>query len=395
MHQRTEAAIALGTLIVLGTLVAILGRAPGPDRDRRASTFRTGPLGSQALFEAGKQLGIEVERFRKRPERLVPPDSDSSTLLAILDPSHRLSPLEVATVLKYSRNADLLLAGPGTTNLMRCFGYKIKERLFDSTTALTGGTAQPKMAGILVATGEASQSDSSRISDTGVETCVVPPIGSTTPLLKSAAGVVAVRLERADVDHAVLLVADANLFRNRTMRDTRAGPFALGLLVGHYDSVIFDEYHQGYGASGSLGGETVAWSLRSPWGWAVWQLAVVGILMLLVGGIRFGPIRRHRKPPRRSSFEHVRALATALSSAGGHDEAIAAMVRGLRRRLAVTTLRGRGDWHGWLERLGVQATTPRTANAVSELQELTSPGQSRASVLRAANAVEDVWESLQ
>ncbi len=395
MRPRTELGLALLTFVALVTSVAVVAQRPTADRDRRASTLRAGPLGSKALFEASARLGVQVRRFRQRPQRLTTPDSGARTLLVILDPLERLSPTEVAALVRYSARTDLLLAGRGTSGLMRCFGYKFTGSAFDSSTVPMQGNAAPRVSGTLVPTTSLVQRDSSRANDALVEECTVPPMRSVTPLLGSKDGDVALRLERADVDHTVTLVSDANLFRNRTMRETDAGPFALGLVTRGYDVVVFDEFHQGYGASGSLGRETLAWSARSPWGWAVWQLVAVGLLILLAGTIRFGPIRRHRHQPRRSPLEHVRALATALSAADGHDEAIAAQVRGLRRRLAVSSLRARGDWRAWLDRFARQASTPTTASAIAELQQLTAPGQPRSSVLRTANAVEDVWKSLQ
>jgi hypothetical protein len=300
----------------------------------------------------------------------------------------------VDALVRFSARADLLLAGEGTEGLMRCFGYRVNRRHFDSTGVRFPEEATAQVSGTLVATGEAVRRDSTRSEDVRVSECAVPTMRAVTTLLGSERGAVALRLDRADVDHAVLLVSDANPFRNRTMRESGSGPFALGLLLNDYDLVIFDEYHQGYGASGSLGREALAWSRRSPWGWAAWQLAAVGCLVLLAGAIRFGPIRRRRRQPQRSPLEHVQALATALSSSDGADDAIAAQVRGLRRRLSLNSMGATGNWREWLDRLGRQASTPATARAVAELQRLTVPGQPRASVLSTANAVEDVWESL-
>src|SRR2546430_8442715 len=52
----------------------------------------------------------------------------------------------------------------------------------------------------------------------------------------------------------------------------------------------------------SLAALVLAWSLRSPWGWAAWQLTAVGLLALGFGAVRFGPPRaglerRRRSPP--------------------------------------------------------------------------------------------------
>ena len=51
---------------------------------------------------------------------------------------------------------------------------------------------------------------------------------------------------------AVTLVADDRVFSNRAVRATDAGPFALRLVAGRYRRILIDEYHQGFGPSGSL-----------------------------------------------------------------------------------------------------------------------------------------------
>jgi hypothetical protein len=119
------------------------------------------------------------------------------------------------------------------------------------------------------------------------------------------------------------------------------------------------------------------------------------LLALVAGAFRFGPVRLVLPRRRRSPLEHVRALATALAAARGHDVAIASIVEGLRRRLQPSGHRSPGGTRQWLEHLGEQVQSPRARAAVGALQEFTRPGQSPAGVLGAANAVEDVWEELR
>ena len=206
---------------------------------------------------------------------------------------------------------------------------------------------------------------------------------------------VALRLQRADLDRRIILAADEELFRNRALRRTDAGPIILGLFVDHYDRVVFEEYHHGFGASGSLLAAVLAWSLGTPWGWAVWQAVLVGLLGLFFGAFRFGPARTAIVRSRRSALEHVRALARALSAARGHDVAIGALIRGLRRRVVPPAIRGRGDAVVWLRKLDRSLLGPRGREALATLESLTTPGQPSTAVLRAANAVEDLWEELR
>lgn len=397
MRPRTEALVGLGVLCLLGVAAAILGEsnADTVDQDARPATFLAGPEGSRGLLEATRGLGIDVRRFRQRPRELAKLADSSRQLLVILDPSAPISAPELTLFLQFNKSADLLLAGRGADHLMRCFGYRVEQKLFDSVKVLGLGAKAPLVNATLVATHKPTYTDSSRQSDVAPTTCKVPTFQSVTPLLVSPRGLVAIRLERADTHRSVILVADAGLFRNRALRDTDAGIFALGLVDGRYDRVIFEEYHHGFGAAGSLATATIAWSRQSPWGWAAWQLAAIGMLALLFGAVRFGPAIPGIVRARRSPLEHVRALATALSAAKGHDEAIAAMVRGLRRRLAPPALRARGDWHAWLAQLGSHAASPTEREALATLNQLTQPGQPPSSVLRAANAVEDVWQNIQ
>ena len=174
--------------------------------------------------------------------------------------------------------------------------------------------------------------DSSDFSDGRAIWCTAPAPVQTDTLLSAGGRPVVLRL-RLPGDRVVTLVSDDRLFTNRLVRESGTGPFVLGLVVDRYPRVIVDEYHHGFDASGSLAGAAFDWSLRSPWGWAVWQLVLVGVIALIAAGVRFGPARRIIERRRRSPLEHVRALATALAAARGHDVAVRLIVQGLHRRL--------------------------------------------------------------
>ncbi len=404
MRPRTEALLGLGALATLVALAAALGQREnrGGEGDPRPSTLLSGPRGARGLAEALGRLGIEVVRFRRGLQAL-PTDSvrGGRTVLALLQPSAPLEPSEAGTIREWASRedgGDLILAGPSTNPLMRCFGYAVEWRPFDSVTVRppAGNGQWPPMAAVLAATTETVVADSSRVADTRVTGCAVAPLSGVDTLLMSTSGrALALRLRRADVPRSVVVLADVGLLRNRALRETDAGPFALRLFTGRYDRVIFEEAHHGFTAGGSLAGATLEWSTRSPWGWGMWQLAVVGLIALAAGAFRFGPPRRVLERKRRSPLEHLRALATALAAARGHDVAIRSIVEGLRRRLQPAGQRTRGEARQWLEHLAEHVQTPRARQAVGVLQTLTRPGQSPEGVLRAANAVEDVWEELR
>jgi hypothetical protein len=400
MRPRSEVALAITLLGVLVLVAGLLGRRPAADTDERPSTFSVAPGGARGLLDAVKRLGIPVQRFRERSRELPRIGASPRQVLVILAPSVDFSAPERSAVLAFAEDADLILAGRDAQSLMRCFGYRVNRRILDSATVappgLRPGPRAPWVRATLSATGQRVVVDSSRAYDVDRVSCVVPPLAGVDTLLLSTQGrPVALRLRRADRPRDVVLVADEELFRNRALRRTEAGPFVLGLFAGRYHRVVFEEYHHGFGAAGSLAALTIDWSRRSPWGRLVWQAAAVGLLALLFGAVRFGPPRPGIPRVRRSLLEHLRALAAALASARGHDVAIGAMVRGLRRRLVPLGLRTRGDWRTWLTRMGGTTLSPRAREALALLDSLTRPGQPSSSVLRAANAVEDVWEDLK
>ncbi len=404
MRPRSEAMAAIAALAALLVLAAAIGqrRNTAAQLDRRPSTFVSGPLGARALADGLQRLGIEVKRTRVGLGRLAfGGGTDGTQVLVLLSPTVPLAQREVRRVLDWSEDAaggDLLLAGPGTEPVMRCFGFTLDWRGPDSVAVAPPGSSAeaswPPVAGLLASHSEMTVTDSTRQRDAVDAECTVPALVSAETLLVAAGHrVSALRLTREDDGREITLLSDVGLLRNRALKETDAGVFALGLFAGRYTRAIFAEAEHGFGEGGSLAGATLEWSRRSPLGWAGWQLAVVGLLVVLAGAIRFGPVRHVLLRRRRSPLEHVRALATALSAAKGHDVAIAAMIRGLRRRLN-PTIRTRGDVRPWLAQLAANVRAPRARNAVQALEQLTRPGQSASSVLTAANAVEDVWEEL-
>jgi hypothetical protein len=402
MRLRTELALGVAVLLVLAVLAAGLGQRSNraPSQDFRRSTYLAGPHGARAVADGLRRLGVQVKQYRRRSRELInletPPDRYA---FAVLDPSESIRPGELDDFLELGERVDLVLAGPGAARLMRCFGYAYQAQYGDSVQAIEPGTPvsgrSPWVEAVLGASTVQVVTDSSGLADASLAACGVPTMAFAETLLVTRTGrVEAIRLHRADVDHRVTLVADGHLFSNNDLRNTEAGPFALGLFAGRYDAVMFEESHHGFAASGSLASAALRWSKRSPWGWAAWQLALVGLIALLFGAVRFGAPRPAIPRKRRSPLEHVRALATALAAAHGHDVAVATILRGLRRRLSPGGQSDQRPDKEWLDALEQTAESPRAQAAVQTLKQVTRPGQPVSGVLLAANAVEDVWEEL-
>jgi hypothetical protein len=256
------------------------------------------------------------------------------------------------------------------------------------------GRPLPAVRAVLVRRSTDVSVDSSDVEDSAPVTCTAPAAHRVDTLLRTTRGRPVALRATLDDGRSVTLVADDRLFANRVVRETAAGPFALGLVVPRYDRVVVDEYHHGFDASRSLAGAATAWMLHSPWGWGILQLAGVGVLALLAAGVRFGPIQPGIERRRRSPLEHVRALATALAAARGHDVAVGLIVQGLRRRLSRAGPGARGEIGPWLEGLAPGVRTPRGRAALDTLTAISRRPASAEDVLLAADAVETLWEEL-
>jgi hypothetical protein len=398
MRPRTELAAGTVLLLVLGIGAAALGsqRVRLTDSDPRRSTYLAGPLGASGFAEALSRLGVTVVRHRRQVAGL---DTlgGARTLVAFLGPTRDLSALEGVALARAP--VDLLLAGVGAAPAIRCLGYDVVRRLRDSVSIRRpdGGSdgRMPGIRAVLFHRMSPMAVDSSDLVDGRPVACTAPAALRVDTLLRDSRNrAVAIRLTLPR-ERSVTLVAEDHLFANRALRETAAGPFALGLVVPRYSRLVIDEFHHGYDASGSLAGATAAWTLRSPWGWAIWQLAVVGLLALLAAGVRFGPVQSALERRRRSPLEHVRALATALAAASGHDVAVRLIVQGLRRRLSHAGRSTRGEATAWLAGLAPAVRTSRGHAALGTLTTIIRRPASADDVLAAANAVEALWEEVK
>jgi hypothetical protein len=400
MRPRTELSLAAGLLFVLGVIVVAVGnsRAKPTPRESSRSTYLTGPGGASAFAEAASRLGVRVERFRRPTATLKVPDpSRRSEVVAVLGPAMPLSAAESRYLLDL--RVDLLLAGNSSASAIRCLGYHVSVRNWNDPAATRAPAGAehlpaPRVWAVLVPHVARQIVDST--GDEGRKVpCDVPVPARVDTLLQTVnERPVVVRLTYPD-QRTVTLVADDRLFRNRTIRRTSAGELVLGLVTPRYRRLVVDEFHHGYQSAGSLTGAVLAWSTHSPWGWIVWQLAAVGVVALLASGVRFGPVRSAIQRRRRSPMEHVRALATALAAARGHDVAVRLTIQGLRRRLSRGGRPPPADLDTWLEGLGPSVRTPRGREALDSLTAMTRRPPDADSVLLAANAVENLWEELK
>jgi hypothetical protein len=403
MRARTELAIALGAflglvLIALGTQ---RGRQGSLTTDRRASSLVAGPHGTRALAEVWERSGGRVIRWRRRPQAL-PDNVVTGAIVAVIQPSRNVAVNDAFGLLELSDDrAHLLVAGLGVGAIYTCLGYDLDFSILDA--ARVRGPSGVERRG--VNSTFKARPDTARTVSAGLSEripCPAIPVARVDRLLETTEGApVLLRVHRRDSPRVILLLSDASLLGTLGLRAAELPEVLLLELRRHGRDLVFDEYHH-VGAGGSLWRSALTWSTGSPWGWLAWQLAIVSFLAFVFGAVRFGTVRRTLPRERRSALEHVKALATALASANGHDVAIASLVAGLRRRLASAQGEGgtrsrrgkRDDWKAWAEHLAERSPDPAAREAARRLAAFAAPGQPDTAVRAAANAVEDVWEAL-
>lgn len=415
MRQRTEVGIALAIsalLIVVAYASGTRARA-ADDVDRRASTFNTGRDGARALADVAERMGMTVVRSRVRTQQLATRvaasvgDSVATTAIAVLDPPVAITRSERQAFFAFAtakNGADLILAGRSAAALYDCLGYHVESTLLDSLRVKVNGRDVDANAPYVhdrFVPGTRDQGDDEENAtgaDAQANRCPPLVVTATDSLFVTTEGdPVVLQLTVAPHGRRLLLVSDGALVRNRALRAAETGMLLTSVLL-RAQRIVFDEYHQGYVEGGSITDAVLAWSRRNPLGWMIWQWCVVGLIALAAGLFRFGPVRAAIPRTRRSSLEHVRALATALAASRGHRTAVRAMVRGLERRLSPARTAhgaGRDEWRRYLASIREHAPNPQVQASAAELERLADHPESDSAVLSAANAVEDLWHSLR
>ena len=411
MSRRLELGLVL--LLALAITVAVVaGRrsaGSGPEQDLRASTLLSGPLGSRALYDVLVRLGIPVERRRTPLFDLGKSDARraATAVLVVLDPPQELLAAELAQVVRLVRAGRAVVAAGAGGGITRCVGWSTAQgrRFFPADTFVVvspKGLELPPVADFLRPLTELEGRRRLRGGASEQDECetLSPPVADT--LLRLADGRPAALRLRYGAG-SVTLVADVGYFRNRAWRAGDVPYFVAPLLVpprggGHGrwpGRVTWDEYHQGFGRSGSVAGLFVGWLAGAPAGWAVLQVVAVVVVGLAMAAVRFGPAQQVIERRRRSPLEHLEALAAGLEGAAGVETAVDLTLSGLRRRLGRAGVPRAGEMGSWLAGLELALATPAGRDAVRRLQRIVTQPGGPERALAAAQAVEDVWEELR
>src|SRR6266571_4939997 len=142
MSYRLEIGLALLLASAVGVAVFAAHRTPKPqERDFRASTFLSGPDGSQALYRVMVRLGRPVERRRTALFALVDDTSQRRAsppaLVVVLDPPMGLESAELDQVVRFVQHGGAVLAAGYGGGITRCAGWRLHpEGALDDSVAV-------------------------------------------------------------------------------------------------------------------------------------------------------------------------------------------------------------------------------------------------------------------
>jgi len=329
----------VGALVVLVALLTPQVNG-GRSGDTRLSTHLTGSQGARLFYETAARLGWRVER---RDDSPMPGEATGSTIHAVLAPPIPVTAEEAHGYLEAVRGGDALLL------------------VLDDRNALADslGVAHSVSGG------------GGRLQIPAADTAGCPPPSRFVPpmwddgqtllwSLRWTRGAPADRTILATTRAAfgmpggeaaagfalgrgrVVVMSDPDFLRNDIIRrcdwgtDIRAVRALEWLRDGGATprtSLVFDEYHQGYGRRASMLGTTGAFLVEHPVGRTLLQVALAALVLLLAIGPRALPPVDVLRIERRDPLEQIDALAHAYEQVSATRTLTARLVHGLRSRV--------------------------------------------------------------
>lgn len=381
----------LPLLLLFIIVVALL--SPSTDSGTsygRLTTYYTDPYGARGLYQVLQRLGWNVQRRR----RALTAPLDSAATYAVLAPPLELSSVEVGTLLDAVRaGATAIIVPEDGTPLADSVGVRRSRYTADITPqpgrfplrpagedtahddvphvgpdeadSVADSTADPLATSAADAVSHdapADEPDSVVALDRPVPDLgayagamgtlhhylrpLAPRRGETAHAFpRDAAGLAFVRargtvhpeiIARRLGRGYVVALADASFMRNGVFR--KGDPALLAVRLFEWadstrrGAIVFDEYHQGFQDEEAVPGIIAHALFGTPAGRMVVQLAVAGLVLLLVLGVRPIAPRARTRIERRSPLEHIGALSRAYEQIEATQLAARRLLAGLRRR---------------------------------------------------------------
>ena len=382
------AAIAVVTLLLVVTAFALRpsGSSAG---DVRRSALRATPDGVAGLYRAIARLGPPVAT---RVTPLVDAEPLRGTLV-MLQPVRRPSPREVHELLEWVRDGGTLIHAPRRASpILDSLGLVRRTLLEDGDSAeATGASPGPELddgplwsgdhplpeglpvaraARYAIAPDTASEENEEEDEADQDEEPGPDPVPHH-PLLLSGPDSAGHRWTAAVAiplgEGRIISFADAASLSNRFAGEAPLAVLAVRAAIAWTspgDSVFFDEFSQGLGASRSPARATVDFLIGAPVGRASLHLGVVVLLAFFCAGLRFGAPLAPAGGPGRSALEHVTALAAVYESAQARETAAVLMLGRLARAAHLPPPHDLREAEHLLDRLEKRTARPRALRLI-------------------------------
>jgi hypothetical protein len=337
----TQPRVVLPLVGAFVVLLALLTPQPSLGRfgDPRLSSHLAGSLGARALAETAQRLGFDVTRH----DTVSTPAAGATrgqTIHAVLAPSMPMTAAEAHAYLDAVRDGDAMLlvfdqrnALSDSLGLWRTAGGTLYRMPDDSTNCRRGDLTPPLWA-------------DGRVHLYGLRWVRGAPADRVT-----LAALQADRGQRGEPGDAavgfalgrgrVVVIPDPDFLRNDVIRRCEWGADVLAVRMLEWlraggdvprSSLVFDEYHHGFGRAPSALGTAAHFLVAHPVGRGILALAVAGVVLLLAAAPRALPPADVERVERRDPLEQVDALAHAYEQVGATRTMVARLLRGVRSR---------------------------------------------------------------
>lgn len=329
----------VATIVLIVALFTPQG-AGGRFGDPRLSSHLANALGARALHDMTARLGW---RAMRRDSVAAPGAPDGRTIHAVLGAVTPVAPAEAHAFLKAVSGGDALLL------------------VLQQRTALSDslGVAHTTRGGVLPFRLPTEPSCAARRE-------IVPPLWPDGRVhlfsLRWLRGAPADRVEFAAMSTEefglphpgaaaagfglgrgrVVVVADPDLLRNDVLRHCAWGADTIAVHMLEWlraggdvprTTIVFDEYHQGFGPRPGVSGVTLEFLVTHPVGRTILAAMLAALVLLLAAAPRaLVPVDAVRVE-RRDPLEQVDALAHAYEQVHGTRTITARLLRGVRRRI--------------------------------------------------------------
>ncbi len=337
----TRPAAVLPLILTVMLCVALLApqQSVGRFGDARLSAHLSGGLGARALLETAQRFGFTT-RLRDGP--LVTLLASGTTIHAVLAPPMPISPEEAHVLLQAVRGGDaLLLALDDRNALADSLGVRhtgaggiLRTEQADSA----GCRRQRDLTPPLWPDGRAHLFGVQWVRRKPASLIEFASIAGTTLGDVTAPSAVGFTLGRG----RVVVVADPDLLRNDVLRRCEWGADAIALRMLEWlraggpaarATLVFDEYHQGFGPTPSIVRVTTRFLRGHPAGRAILVLAAAGLVLLWGLAPRALPPVDVERMERRNPLEQIDALAHAYEQVGASRTAVSRLLGGMRWRV--------------------------------------------------------------